>query len=86
MLSLGMNVNERQLASVRQATAQLSSVFGDCKVLLYSSRPSSPHVSFAGGLGFGVADMQAGEEVGIELSAVLLRQLIAVFVIVIVVI
>ena len=86
MLSLGMNVNERQLGSVRQAIAQLLRVLGDCKVLLYSSRPSCPHISFAGGVGFRVADMQAAEEVEIEVDTALLRQLIGIFVIVIVVI
>ena len=44
---------------------------GDCKVLLYSSRPSSAHVSFAGGFGLGVADVQDVEGFGVELEVVL---------------
>lgn len=84
MLSVSINVNERQVVSVRQATAQPSRVSGGCKVLLYSSRPSSPHVSFAGGFGLGVADVQDVEDVGLELCVVLLKQLIGASVIVVV--
>ena len=81
-----MNVNERQLVSARHATAQPSRVVGDCKVLLYSSRPSSAHVLFAGGLGSGVADGQDVEEIGFELEVVLVWQLRANVVVVVVVV
>lgn len=86
MPSLGIKVNERQLASARHATAQPSRVVGDCKVLLYSSRPSSAHVSLAGGFGLGVADVHDVEEFGVELEAVLVWQLRANVVIVVVIV
>ena len=81
-----MNVNERQLASARHAVAQPSRVSGGCGVLLYSSRPSSAHVSFAGGFGLGVADVQSAEEVGVEFGFMLVRQLIGKIVLVMVVV
>lgn len=67
-----MNVNERQLGSARQAIAQPSRVSGGCRELLYSSRPSSAQVLFAGGSGLGIADVQDAEEV--ELDFLLVRQ------------
>lgn len=76
MFSLGINVNERQLVSARHATAQPSRVSGGCKVLLYSRRPSSAQVSFVGGFGFGIADVQDVEEVLLELDVLLVMQLI----------
>ena len=79
-----MNVNERQLGSARHATAQPSSVSGGCGVLLYSRRPSSAHVSFAGGFGLGVADVQSAEEVVVELGCLLEKQLIGKVVVVMV--
>lgn len=75
-----MNVNERQLVSARHATAQPSSVSGGCKVVLYSSRPSSAQVSFAGGFGLGVADVQDVEVVGLRPDGLLARQSIGDFV------
>ena len=81
-----MNVNERQLESARHAVAQPSRVVGGCGVLLYSSRPSSAHVSSAGGFGLGVADVQSAEEVGVELGFLLGRQLIGKSVVVMVVV
>lgn len=71
-----MNVKERQLVFDRHATAQPSRVSGGCKVLAYSRRPSSAQVSFAGGSGFGVADVQDVEFVLLELGTLLARQLI----------
>lgn len=79
-----MNVNERQLGSARHATAQPSRVSDGCGELLYSSRPSSPHVSFAGGFGLGVADVQGAEGVGVELACLLVRQLLGKVVVVMV--
>lgn len=61
-----MNVKERQLVSARHAAAQSPRVSGGCGVVLYSSRPSSAHVLFVGGLGLGVADVQDLEEGGLE--------------------
>lgn len=77
-------MNDRQLLSARHATAQPSRVSGGRKVLLYSSRPSSTQVSFAGGLGFGVADAQDLEGVGLELDILVVRQLIGHIVMVVV--
>ena len=80
-----MNVNDRQLVSARHATAQPSSVVGGFKELLYSSRPSSAQVTFAGGSGFGVADVQGVEEgAGLELDFLPERQLMGSFVMVVV--
>lgn len=45
-------------------------------MLLYSRRPSSAQVSFAGGLGLGVADVQDAEEVEMEVDALLVVQMI----------
>lgn len=56
MLSLGTNVKDKHSLLLIHAEAQPSRLSGDCKVLLYSSRPSSPQVSFVGGLGFAVAE------------------------------
>lgn len=81
-----MNVNERQLVFARHADAQPSRVSGGCGVLLYSIRPSSAHVSFAGGYGLGVADVQSAEEVGVELDVMLVRQLIGKIVVAMVVV
>ncbi len=69
-------MNERQLVSARHAIAQSSRVSGDCKVLLYSSRPSSAQVLFAGGFGLGVAEVQDLREAGLELDVLLVRQLL----------
>ena len=55
-------------------------------MLLYSKRPSSAQVSFAGGLGLGVADVQDVEEVEMEVDALLLVQLIGNAVMVVVVV
>lgn len=71
-----MNVNERQLLSARHDIAQPSRVSGGCGLLLYSRRPSSAHVSFAGGFGLGVADVQGADEVGVELACLLVKQLV----------
>lgn len=81
-----MNVNERQLVSARHAVAQPSRVSGGCGLLLYSSRPSSAHVSFAGGCGLGIADVQSAEEVGVELGNMLVWQLSGRIVVVMVVV
>ncbi len=70
-----MNVNERQLLSARHAVAQPSRVSGGCGVLLYSSRPSSAQVSFAGGFGFGVADVQLVGDEGLAVDVLLGEQL-----------
>ena len=65
-----MNVKERQLLSVRHASAHPSRVMGDRKVLLISSRPFSAQVLLAGGFGLGVADVQAADEVAVEVKGV----------------
>lgn len=44
--------------------------------MLYSSRPSSAQVSFAGGFGLGVANVHDVGEAGLEDEAVLVWQLI----------
>ena len=61
-------------------------MIGDCKVLLYSSRPSSAHVSFAGGFGLGVADVHGVVGIGVELEVVLVWQLRGNVVVVVVVV
>ena len=76
MLSLGINVKERQLVSVRHARAQPSRVSAGCTVLAYSKRPSSAQVSFVGGFGLGVADVQVVDEVGVEVDVCVARQLL----------
>ena len=55
-------------------------------MLLYSRRPSSAQVSFAGGLGLGVADVQDIEEVEMEVGALLVVQMIGNAVMVVVVV
>lgn len=62
--------------SARHAIAQPSRVLGGWKVLLYSSRPSFAQVSFEGGFGLGVADVQDVEEIRLEVDVLLVRQLI----------
>ena len=79
-----MNVKERQLVSVRHVSAQPSRVSADCTVLEYSKRPSSAHVSFAGGFGLGVADVQAVDEVRVEVDVCVARQLLGKVVMVVV--
>lgn len=64
-----MKVKERQLVSVRQASAQPSRVEGGWRVLLISRRPFSAQVLLAGGLGLGVAEAQGGDEVGVVVEA-----------------
>ena len=79
-----MNVNEKQLVSARHAAAQASRVSGGCELLLYSKRPSSAQVSFVGGFGLGVADVQDVEAVLLELDVWLVMQLIGNVVVVVV--
>ena len=55
-------------------------------MLLYSRRPSSAQVSFAGGLGLGVADAQDVEEAELEVDVLLVVQLIGNAVMVVVVV
>ena len=55
-------------------------------MLLYSRRPSSAQVSFASGLGLGVADVQDVEEVAMEVDALLVVQMIGNAVMVVVVV
>ena len=62
--------------SARHAAAQPSRVSGGCRVLAYSRMPSSAQVSFAGGFGLGVADVQDAEAVLLELDVWLVRQLV----------
>ena len=45
-------------------------------MLLISSRPFSAQVLLAGGFGLGVADVQAVDEVALEVDAVVVRQLV----------
>ena len=71
-----MNVKERQLLSARHASAQPSRVTGDLRVLLISNRPSSAQVLLAGGFGLGVADVQAADEVAVEVEALVVGQLV----------
>ena len=79
-----MNVKERQLVSVRHASAHPSRVSADCTVLAYSRSPSSAHVSFVGGFGLGVADVQVVDEVGVEVDVCEARQLLGKVVMVVV--
>ena len=81
-----MNVNERQLLSARHAVAQPSRVSGGCGVLLYSRSPSSAQVSFAGGFGFGVADVQLAGDDGLEVDVLLGEQVMGDAVMVLVVV
>lgn len=55
-------------------------------MLLYSRRPSSAQVSFVGGLGLGVAEVQDVEEVEMEVDALLVVQMIGNAVMVVVVV
>ena len=79
-----MNVNERQLVSVRHASAQPSRVSADWTVLAYSKRPSSAQVSFVGGFGLGVADVQVVDELRVEVDVCVARQLLGKVVMVVV--